>query len=90
MLVSDTISTRDSYYGRLCKSHAIHNSGVGARVMSGVSVLLQRLVAHQNAISSYQVGWVLVVAKGVLIFKGSPKASIPALVGLLQKGQARV
>jgi len=51
------------------------------------SLLLQDLVAHQDAVCSSEIGQVLVVAKGILVLKGGPKSSIPASVGMFQNGK---
>jgi len=83
--VSDAISAGNCCGHCVCKSHAIQDVHLSTKVVLQGSVLLQGLVVHQDTRSGHQVGWVLVIAKGILVFKGGPKHSISASVSPLQE-----
>jgi len=63
----------------------IRRTSTGSRNILMGFVLLWDLVAHQDAVCSCQVGWVLVVTERLLVLKGGPKSSISASVGTLQR-----
>jgi len=91
MVVCDAVSPGDSSSSGLGKCHTIqviiHHTSTSSWAIPWCSVLFRDLVAHQDAVCSCQVCQILVVAKGILILKGGPKSSIPALVGAFQKGK---
>jgi len=92
-VMGHTIGAGDSNSSGLGKCHTIQvvitcASACSRDILQG-SVQSRGLVAHQDTVGGCQIGRVLIVPKGILVFEGGPKSSIPASVGTFQKGECK-